>query len=235
MWRGGFPQHTHTYWLMNSWSFGRLPKMALIVERVRTPISWRRRISLLHGIGVMCRATACRAVLAVVGVGVAAAVVRVEVGVGFGRCLPVNATCGWLVGRAAMPAAIARRCRSSSSLLFCLTMSARFSGVARGCPGLSCRRVGPRRLLCVSPATRVWLTALWLVDLLPPFITHGSVRRTRIFVLVGILRLIATQLSSTKPSALGSSVCHISMRRRRANGGHSINQRALMLGPFRPN
>ena len=38
----------------------------------------------------------------------------------------------------------------------------------------------------VSPATRAWLTALWLIDPLPPFI-----RRARIFADVAILRLIA--------------------------------------------
>ena len=55
---------------------------------------------------------------------------------------------------------------------------------------LSCRRVEPRRLPFVSPATRAWLTALLIIDPLPPLITHGPILRASSFVDVAILSLI---------------------------------------------
>ena len=194
----------------------------------------------------------------VVGVGVAAAVGTVEVGVGFCMFLPIEAACAAMGWHAWLPArcfsAIITRARGSLSVLWAVTPAAiaprlpdvifllsahdivgPISWCGSGCPGLSCRRVGPRRLPSVSPATRDWLTALWLVDPLPPFITHGLVRRARIFVHVAILRLIANPAVLHETVLIGPFCVPCLHEAAPGNGGHSIDQRALMLGPFRPN
>ena len=191
-----------------------------------------------------------------VGVGwVAAAVYGVGVGVGFSRFLP-KAACaamGWhaliparcfsalipraggsSLVRAAMPAAIVRRLPDIVFFVVVVRDVDPICWCGSGCPGLSSRRVGPRRLPFLSPATvpAGW-TALILVDPLPPFISHGPVRRARIFVHVAILRLIAD------PAVLHGCVLWLFCapyfhEAAPSHGGHCIHQRSLMLGPLLP-
>ena len=85
------------------------------------------------------------------------------------------------------------------------------------------------------PATRAGLTALWLVDPLPPFITHGLIRRARIFVHVAVLRLIVDPAVLHETVLMGLFSAPYFHEAVPSNGGHSIEQRVPTIGPFRPN